>query len=67
VVSRTNPRQVVGYFGRSSVFLSLRKNIEQERRVDPGWLPWGHVHQPGGAEPLTQQDKEQPPPPAPAL
>ncbi len=38
VVSRENPRRLVGYLGRASVFTALLRQIEEERERKPGWL-----------------------------
>ncbi len=38
VVSRGNPRRLVGYLGRSSVLTALLRQIEEEKMREPGWL-----------------------------
>jgi H+/Cl- antiporter ClcA/CBS domain-containing protein len=38
VVARHDPRQIVGYFGRSSVLMTLIRQMENEKVRDPGWL-----------------------------
>ncbi len=38
VVSRTNPRQVVGYLGTSDVLSARLRRLEEEHVREPGWL-----------------------------
>jgi len=38
VVSRNNPRQALGYLGRSSVMKARLRRLEEEHHREPGWL-----------------------------
>jgi len=40
VVSRDNPRQAIGYFGRSNIVASLVDNLREEHDREPAWSPW---------------------------
>jgi CBS domain-containing protein len=51
VVSRDNPRQAIGYFGRSNVVASLVDNFREEHEREPAWSPW---RRPAPAQPHPQ-------------
>ncbi|MCC7264929.1 MAG: chloride channel protein [Candidatus Latescibacteria bacterium] len=38
VVNRANPREIIGYLGRSNVFAARRRHLEEEHVREPGWL-----------------------------
>lgn len=38
VVSRGNPRQIVGYLGRANILAARLRRIEDERVREPGWI-----------------------------
>lgn len=38
VVSRNNPRQLVGYLGRSGILAAWMRRLEEEQILEPGWL-----------------------------
>ena len=39
VVSRADPSQPVGYLGRRAVFQARLRRLDDEHKVQPGWLP----------------------------
>jgi len=49
VVSRENPRKIVGYFGRSSVMASLLERLNEEQEREPAWTPWRRKEKPAVA------------------
>ncbi|MCL4396311.1 MAG: chloride channel protein [Chloroflexi bacterium] len=38
VVSRSNPKKVVGYLGRSGVMRARLRRLQEEQEVEPGWF-----------------------------
>jgi hypothetical protein len=38
VVSRTNPREIVGYLGRAAILEARLKRHNEENVREPGWL-----------------------------
>jgi H+/Cl- antiporter ClcA/CBS domain-containing protein len=46
VVSRDNPKQAIGYFGRSNVIASLVDHLREEHEREPAWSPWRRPTEP---------------------
>jgi H+/Cl- antiporter ClcA/CBS domain-containing protein len=40
VVSREDPRKVVGYLGRSGIMSARQRRLEEEHVREPGWMRW---------------------------
>ncbi|HEY7119879.1 MAG TPA: chloride channel protein [Tepidisphaeraceae bacterium] len=62
VVSRSNPRQAIGYFGRSNVLASLLDHLREEHEREPAWSPWRRWRR----TPETPPTPKQPGEPAPS-
>ncbi len=40
VVSRKDPKKLVGYLGRSGVLAARVRRLQEERVLEPGWIGW---------------------------
>jgi len=59
VVSRGNPRQIVGYFGRSSALAALVDRFREEKEREPAWSPWRRRTRQKSAEKEEQVEEEE--------